>query len=265
MKRAIEEFGIRVLNPVGMIPVRAVQHQEMLALLKALRPVATEHQLIRVGAKRDGGYLVPNDLDGISACFSPGVSTCSDFEKDCADRGMNVFLADRSVEGPATSHPRFHFIKKYLGAFSDDDFMTMGEWMTLSQVDSGSDLLLQMDIEGFEYETIFNMTQEQMSRFRIMTFEFHFLPEMWVRSCFLMMSRVFKKILQTHVCVHLHPNNANGAVCRLDIEMPWCMEMTFLRKDRVRESRAATNFPHPLDADNVYQKSLALHKSWCKD
>ncbi len=262
MKKVIEDIGIRLLNPAGMIPVRAVQRSVLRELLKSLHPVETEHPLIRIGAKADGGYLIPDDLEGISACFSPGVSTCSDFEKDCADRGMDVFLADRSVDGPATSHPRFHFIKKYLGAFSDDDFMTMGEWMTLSQVDRGSDILLQMDIEGFEFETIFNMTQDQMNRFRIMVFEFHYLPEMWARSCFLMMSRVFKKILQTHACVHAHPNNANGAIARLGVELPWCMEMTFLRRDRFRESRLATTFPHPLDADNVSNAPMVLHKSW---
>lgn len=265
LKKVIEDIGIRLLNPMGMIPARAVPHSALIELLRALRPVETEHPLIRVGAKADGGYLVPDDLEGISACFSPGVSTCSDFEKDCADRGMDVFLADRSVDGPATSHPRFHFTPKYVGAFSDDDFMTMSEWMTLAQVDSRSDLLLQMDIEGFEFETIFNMPQEQMNRFRIMVFEFHYLPEMWVRSCFLIMSRVFKKILQTHACVHTHPNNVGGAISRLGIEMPWCMEMTFLRRDRFSKNRLVTTFPHPLDADNTNHKPLVLHESWYKD
>ena len=43
-------------------------------LAKALRPVITQHPLIRIGSEFDGGYLVPDDLDGVSACFSPGVN-----------------------------------------------------------------------------------------------------------------------------------------------------------------------------------------------
>ena len=46
-------------------------------------PVKTEHELIRIGGSKDGGYLVPNDLSGIQACFSPGVSDLADFKKIC--------------------------------------------------------------------------------------------------------------------------------------------------------------------------------------
>ena len=50
------------------------------------------------GPDGDGGYLVPDDLEGIVACFSPGVSNVAGFEKDCALKGMKVFMADASVE-----------------------------------------------------------------------------------------------------------------------------------------------------------------------
>ena len=48
--------------------------------LQAVYPLVTEHPLIRIGSPGDGGYLVPNDLEGISTCFSPGVSETADFE-----------------------------------------------------------------------------------------------------------------------------------------------------------------------------------------
>ena len=50
-------------------------------LVKRLRPVTTEHELIRIGADADGGYLVPNDLSGLTACFSPGVDDIASFEQ----------------------------------------------------------------------------------------------------------------------------------------------------------------------------------------
>ena len=31
-------------------------------LIKALRPVKTKFDLIRIGGNNDGGYLIPNDL-----------------------------------------------------------------------------------------------------------------------------------------------------------------------------------------------------------
>ncbi len=50
--------------------------------IKSLHPIKTEHELVRFGAKHDGGYLIPNDFKGIRALFSPGVGNESAFEED---------------------------------------------------------------------------------------------------------------------------------------------------------------------------------------
>ncbi|GHS55890.1 hypothetical protein VN1171_10070 [Helicobacter pylori] len=50
--------------------------------IKSLHPVKTEHGLVRWGAKHDGGYLIPNDFEGIRVLFSPGVGGVSAFEED---------------------------------------------------------------------------------------------------------------------------------------------------------------------------------------
>ncbi|WQW47943.1 hypothetical protein KVK16_06565 [Helicobacter pylori] len=50
--------------------------------IKSLHPIKTEHELVRFGAKHDGGYLIPNDFKGIRALFSPGVGGESTFEED---------------------------------------------------------------------------------------------------------------------------------------------------------------------------------------
>lgn len=47
-----------------------------------LRPRPCPARLIRIGGALDGAYLVPDDLDGIEACFSPGVSNRKDFEDE---------------------------------------------------------------------------------------------------------------------------------------------------------------------------------------
>ena len=49
------------------------QEKKVLELIKKLQPYNVGKDLIRLGAKRDGGYLVPDDLVEIEACFSPGV------------------------------------------------------------------------------------------------------------------------------------------------------------------------------------------------
>ena len=73
---------------------------DVLDLVKKLRPMDCGIELVRLGGAGDGGYLVPNDLDGIAYCFSPGVDKISNFENDLANRGINSFLADYSVDLP---------------------------------------------------------------------------------------------------------------------------------------------------------------------
>nr|WP_227624861.1 hypothetical protein [Helicobacter cetorum] len=50
--------------------------------IRSLHPIKTEHELVRLGAKHDGGYLVPKDFKGIKALFSLGVGVVSAFEED---------------------------------------------------------------------------------------------------------------------------------------------------------------------------------------
>lgn len=117
-------------------------------LIEALRPVMTQAPLVRIGPEGDGGYLVPDSLSGISACFSPGVSTEAGFELQCAERGMDVFLADGSVNAPPVNHRRFRFTQKHIGLVDDQHTITLDSWISEAGIDEDDDLLLQMDIEG---------------------------------------------------------------------------------------------------------------------
>ncbi len=231
-------------------------------LMKKLWPRLGNSELIRLGPDGDGGYLVPDDLDGITACFSPGVSAISGFEKDCADLGMTVFLADRSVDQVADNHDRFHFTRKYVGVTTNEDFMTFDDWVDSSIPNSDEDLIFQMDIEGFEYETILNISDELMNRCRIFVVEFHNLNQLWNEHFFRLASRVFEKILQTHSCVHIHPNNDRKLQKLNGLEIPPLAEFTFLRNDRIGKRSYTKNFPHPLDRDCTGEETIVLPKCW---
>jgi len=237
--------------------------EDIKALLKLLYPVSCDIPLIRLGSSNDGGYLIPDDLVGISACFSPGVSSMSDFEKDCANLGLKVFLADRSVDGPAIKDRSFHFTKKFIGSFSNEEFMRIDDWVLSCLPNNSGDLILQMDIESFEYETIISMSEEIQKRFRIMVIEFHQLDQLWNRPFSTLAIRAFKKLLQTHKCVHIHPNNIANTQTINGIEIVTTMEFTFFRKDRIQNERFRNVFPHSLDADNCTKhSSKILAKDW---
>jgi hypothetical protein len=226
-------------------------------VMTSLRPLDTGVRLIRFGPQGDGGYLIPDELEDLEACFSPGVFSISGFEKDCAERGLKVFLADASVEGPAETHELFHFSKIFIGGQTQGNFFSLADWVAQSGQGNSGDLLLQMDIEGGEYEVIRETSPDLLKRFRIMVIEFHGLDDMNEEK-----RRVLQKILKTHACLHLHPNNCLQPVQFRDLTIPPVMEFTFLRRDRIRQSRFREDFPHPLDCDNTFYPTFPLPECW---
>ncbi|HEY1063022.1 MAG TPA: FkbM family methyltransferase [Daejeonella sp.] len=238
--------------------------QEVLSLIEKLHPKKTKKPLIRMGPNGDGGYLLPDDLENIEACFSPGVDQVSGFEEDCSRAGMKLFLADKSVDFPPINLPKekFNFIKKFIGYTQNEDYITMDEWVRQANLKEDSDLLLQMDIEGFEYFTFINMTLALQKRFRIIVIELHSLHKLWEEEFFKLASSALGKILETHTCVHIHPNNCCGVDNKRGVKTPRLAEFTFLRNDRGILDEYQTTFPNPLDFDCTTKPTVILSKDW---
>lgn len=263
MTQLFQSDLISILAAAKVFPTIMTDRSELQSLLKKLYPIASNKELIRLRSIADGGYLVPNDFSGIEACFSPGVGVSwSEFEKDCADLGMKIFLADRSVKEPDAKNKLFHFTKKFIGAISNDEFMTLDNWVASSIPEKNSDLLLQIDIEGYEYEVFLSASEALMRRFRIIIAEFHQLDQLWSKPFFNFAGRTFDKILQTHACVHIHPNNCCGQIEIDGFTIPRVMEFSFLRSDRTPKTSYQKIFPNPLDYDNTPNPPLELPKCW---
>lgn len=262
-------FTRQALTRIGTFPGSTTRAADLRLLVQALRVTAIGQDLIRIGpADVDGGYLLPDDLEGIPHCFSPGVAQCSDFELDLANRGMRVFLADYSVDGPAVEDPRFRFIKMFLASVDapEKGVITLDEWyrQELGPLSGNSpDAILQMDIEGAEYEVIHSASSALLRKLRIIIVEFHKLHQLADRYSFGCMGNAFRKLLESHAVVHIHPNNNNRILSHGGLEIPATMEFTFFRPDRILPGGESLTFPHRLDRKCVETKpDLALPKCW---
>jgi hypothetical protein len=241
---------------------RQTEKSDLLDLLRKLRPLDCGIELIRIGRTGDGGYLVPNDLSGIEYCFSPGVGPSSEFERHLADRNIRSFLADYSVESPPVDMPEFTFDRKYVGASDTDPYITLASWKNKYLREYSGDLLLQMDIEGAEYEVILSVPDDLLSQFRILVIEFHSLHKLFDPFSFRLIAATFRKLLRSFNVVHIHPNNSCEIAKRGKIEIPSMMEFTFINQTRVDRTFPQTTFPHRLDCDNFPTKAMPLPKCW---
>jgi len=260
--RGLRDSLIRAVGRLDYHVADRTRPDDVRRVLRSLRPVDGGYELIRLGPEGDGGYLVPDDLAGIEYAYSPGVSTESGFEAALAARGQRVFLADYSVDGPAQRNPAFVFEKKFVGGLSDDVYMTLAQWKEATIGAYDGDLLLQMDTEGAEYETLLAAPAALLAQFRLMVIEFHYLHELLNKRYFELVSRAFQKLLQTHTVVHIHPNNCCGSVKADGLELPRIAEFTLQRSDRLRRHSFCGTFPHPLDRNNTRKPTLVLPRCW---
>jgi hypothetical protein len=257
------------LSNVGVFPGKTSRRFDMLKLIEGLKVVPIHEELLRVGPDRDGGYLVPDVLDGIDYCFSPGVADCSEFELQLAKRGIKVFMADKSVQSPSDVHENFNFIEFYISSINSpvEQLITLDAWyeQKLNTIPSATspEAILQMDVEGDEYQVLHSISNVLLSRFRVIIIEFHKLYQLADRFSFSLMAPAIEKLLKSHSVVHIHPNNNRKSIKIFGLKIPATLEITFLRNDFLTKSKKKLNFPHPLDQKSVPSKrDLILPKCW---
>ncbi len=253
----------KILFKFNVNLIRTTEDTRLKSFFGLINPVVTDKELIRIGGDADGGYLVPDDLEGLSGCFSPGVAYTATFELEMAKLGIRSYLADYSVEASPVIHPLLDFEKKFIGIDTNDMYMTLSDWYATKTRVRGGDYILQMDIEGAEYEVLNSIDDVFLKNFRIMVIEFHNLHYLVDPAGFNLVEFSFKKILKNFEIVHIHPNNESQPLNYHGFEIPNTMEFTFLRKDRILQKSPNTSFPHPEDLQNFMDRDdFPLPKCW---
>jgi hypothetical protein len=247
-KTKIKKIG----RTFGLYISRSTTDQPLLDnLVLKLKPINCGIDLIRIGGDNDGGYLIPNDLEGVKFSFSPGVSNIANFEYECLERGIPSFLADYSVNQPPIELKGCQFLKKFVGSYNNVHTITLEKWISESlPKDFKEDLILQMDIEGAEYETLLATPFSILEKFRIMVVEFHHFHNLDNKEYYNLVNATIEKIRESFSLVHLHPNNFEGITNVNGVLMPSVIEATFLRKDRVKLTNKLNKLPHLLDQPN---------------
>lgn len=241
---------------------------ELEEFLRQFRAHYLSCDLVRIGGAGDGGYLLPDIFENVSYCFSPGVDYTANFEKELSDRfNIKSFMADASVEKAPLSDRNFDFIPKFLGSHSSEKFITLSGWLRKNNLQNESNLLLQMDIEGGEYDVLIYEDSSTLASFSAMVIEFHNLQKLFERDFLRMVSAIFEKIYKNFSICHVHPNNCCGIASLDGIDIPRVIEVTFIRNDLIAEfaNDKPLTLPHPLDSKNVEKNDdITMPFEWWK-
>ena len=260
------EFLNYFINFYNAKSYRQVDQTKIKNLIKLFRPFNTNFDLIRIGSDHDGGYLIPNLINDLKYCFSPGVGKSSSFEKNLKKYNIKSFLADNSVKGPATKLKKFDFIKKNINSFNDKDKININDWINskIKKNEVGKSIL-QIDIEGHEHEIIFSINEKILSNIKFMIIEFHGLELIGNIYFYTILKSTLEKINLYFTPVHIHPNNSSAMHKVGNLKIPSALEVTYLNKKFIKSKSKVRGLPHNLDNKNIKNKNdIFLENYWYK-
>ena len=256
-------FGC-LINPELMDEVQPSEaEKEIREFLSIISPISFGRKLIRIGKAGDGSYLLPDDLDGVVACYSPGVNNFKDFEDCLVNRyGIESHMCDASSDAEsfrtAMIQGKQTFKKLWLDVTESSDSISLASWISETTPDETGDLILQMDIEGAEYRNFLDIDDSVLMKFRIIVIEFHGLDKISdsaIRRQVIL--PVFRKLNKIFQVVHAHPNNFDGdfKIPSTEIYLSSFLELTLHRRDRIspqpHNASGSTLIPHPQDIVNI--------------
>jgi hypothetical protein len=212
---------------------------------------------LRVGNRLgDGGYVMVDDFGGIKAALSLGIGDEITWDVEMSSRGFDIFQFDHTVEPPdeVATNPRLHFYKCGIACHTNpqQNLKTIGDILTEEMGEYSGDLILKMDIEGHEWESLAIISDEVLARFRQICIEIHNpLARPGQRAWRNRNLSVLQKLHRNFAPVHLHANNAGFVKKLFGIRVPRALEITYIRRDGQTFSNSADSFPGKYDAPNV--------------
>ena len=223
-------------------------------LFAEVQPVKLRNcELARFGEAHDGGYLVcANLLGDVGAAYSYGISgydgwgcdvssklkvpvhqyDCFNTTKPSCPAGQPVFHAE-CIAGERRVDEEGRLFDSLQSQFARNG-------------DAGKHLVVKMDVEGAEWDSILKTPDEVLDRIDQLIFEFHGIER---NAPFYL--EVIAKLKRRFEIVHLHFNNYS-CLAGAHPFPAWAYEVTLVNKRLAEVDPAGkASLPHPLDTPNT--------------
>jgi hypothetical protein len=230
------------LAGVGFQIQRLAPKNQIQIALELLRPFELVEKLIRVGPMGDGGYVIPKFNGNVTALISPGCNGEWEFEKEI----YKIFeipsiVIDHDDKKPIDFHDPHLYINAWVGAVNDSTTRNLSRIIS-ENLKPDDYFILQMDIEGMEYETFLSFEENVIKQARVIIVELHYLENLmnpsWLQYTFF---PFIKKINATHQIVYLNGNTYCDLIEFAGMKWPRVLEVTaVLRHDIYHFGKAAS-------------------------
>lgn len=263
LRNRLLAIASRPLGALGFALLEGSPPERVARFIARLRPQYPPRDLVRIGGDRDGGYLVPRDIDSYELLISPGVGDSYAFDRHFFGRGVPSVLVDASVD--VAPEPHMVHLKKFLGGYTSESEGLLCLQDLLETYGAGKKrIVLQMDIEGAEYEVLAATPESVLDRFGVIAMEAHHLGGLCYRGMLPVIETAFARLLKNHFVAHIHVNNSGRVIPYRGNEIPDTIELTLLHRALYQPvPQARFTSPHPLDVPSLPQLAeTPVPRSW---
>lgn len=222
--------------------------------LDLLAPMSMkDHSLIRVGPNYDGGYIMVNDKLDNNVVYNFGIGEEVNWDLGLTMRGSTIFQYDHTIEKPPLTNNNMRFFKLGLSPILCDDkkMKTIEELLIENGHENKTDMILNIDIEGGEWDVLSSISPDILSRFYQIIIEYHFLYSIVNKEIGEKYIRALKNINKSHQVVHVHGNNYGpNAILNNFTYLPTYIEVTYVKKTGINFEICDEIFPRSIDKPN---------------
>lgn len=186
---------------------------------------------ILVGGKKSTGYVMLDEFDDIKIAYSFGIGN-EDwhilFDKELADKNIDIFMYDHTIDKLPYENPRFHFHKIGLTGKNKNSpiLKSLEEILDENGHLNEKNMILKIDIEYSEWEALLDFKQELLKRFRFIILELHFFS-----PNFELFTKVLSKLSKYHQIFYVHCVNCDTIIQVGDMRICKALEVSYVIKE----------------------------------
>ena len=195
---------------------------------------------ILLGPKGDGSYVILDDFDKIKIAYSFGIFNNVQFDLELANRGINVYMYDHSINSLPFENSYFHWQKIGIRGKNSDEknLKTLEELLIENKHIKETNMILKMDIEGAEWESLRDLPPKLLNKFKYIIIEYHFLkPETDGKLYYDVLKQIFKYHQPFYFRCNtrnITVNFGNNRICKyLEVSYINRKNNTFLKDDSI--------------------------------
>ena len=144
------------------------------------------------------------------------------FDKNLADRGIDVYMYDHTIKSLPYNYKRFHWKKIGISGKNKKNKLlkSLEELIIENGHISEENMILKIDVEHSEWESLRDLPDKILSQFKYILIEYHFYDRTQLKDISLYYN-VIKKINRTHQVFYIRCHNryfivkfGNNRICK---------------------------------------------------